>query len=378
MGIEGDILLVTLILWAAGFFLLPRLKCWRGGSPTAPLRTVSVVIPARNEEQNLPKLLRSLAAQSLRPHEILVVDDGSTDRTAEVARQHGARVIASQPLPEGWRGKTWACHQAAQAATGQLLLFLDADTWFEPEGLERALSAYASLMMMPRGGLAVVAAGRPLHWSETTRAPQGGAFSLGPYHAVRRPYEQLSLFFNLSMTVGTAPDRLFGQMLLVDRQSYQRVGGHEAVKGRTLENFHLAQLFRDAGIPTRSAVGRGILAFRMYPHGLRELIEGWTKGFASGAGRTPRGVLGLVVAWMIGLMLAPIGWLVTGDGLPWGGACLLCAVQVGCFARAVGSFHCLAALLYPVPLVFFFAVIARSAMRSGKQVTWKGREIRAD
>ena len=136
------LLLVTLALWAAGFLLLRRLRPCAEVSAPRPTPTVSIIIPARNEEHNLPTLLRSLAAQSVKPHEIIVVDDGSTDRTAEVARQLGATVIASQPLPDGWRGKTWACHQGAQAATGELLLFVDADTWFEPDGLARVLSAY--------------------------------------------------------------------------------------------------------------------------------------------------------------------------------------------------------------------------------------------
>jgi 4,4'-diaponeurosporenoate glycosyltransferase len=342
-------LMVGMALWAAGFLLRGRLRgCPR--TTTARIATsVSVIIPARNEEHNLPALLRSLARQSVTPHEIVVVDDGSTDGTAEVARQLGATVIASQPLPDGWRGKAWACHQGAQAATGDLLLFLDADTWFESDGLPRVLSAYT-----------------------------GGAFSVGPYHSVRKTHEDLSLFFNFNMTVGTVPGGLFGQMLLVDRASYWRVGGHEVVKGRTLENFFVAQQFCAVGIPTRSTTGRGVLSFRMYPNGVRELIEGWTKGFASGAGQTPRGVLLLVVAWMIGLMLAPIGWAVTGDWLRWGASYLLCAAQVWWFSRQIGSFRWFTALLYPLPLLFFFAVFARSAMRSGRQVTWKGREIRAD
>jgi len=349
MNMETGILVATVLLWALGFLLLPRLRRPVATGAPATTRPVSVIVPARNEERNLPALLRSLAEQSARPREIVVVDDGSTDRTAEIARQWGATVIASQPLPDGWRGKTWACHQGAQAAAGPLLLFVDADTWFEPNGLSRVLSNYS-----------------------------GGALSVGPFHAVQKPWEDFSLFFNFNMTVGTVPDGLFGQMLLADLESYGRVGGHEAVKGRILENFWLAGRFRAAGIAVRSATGRGAFSFRMYPNGLGELIEGWTKGFASGAGQTPRGVLFLVVAWMIGLVFAPIGWAAMDHGLWWGSAYLACAAQVAWFSRHIGSFRRLTALLYPLPLLFFFVVFARSALRSGKQVSWKGRQIRAD
>jgi 4,4'-diaponeurosporenoate glycosyltransferase len=343
------LLLITLLLWVAGFLLLGRLRGFRPGGASCPAPKVSLIIPARNEEHNLPTLLRSLADQPLKLHEMIVVDDGSTDRTAELARQLGATVIPSEPVPDAWRGKTWACHQGAQAATGDFLLFVDADTWFEPDGLAHALSAYNT-----------------------------GAFSVGPYHAVRKPYEDLSLFFNFNMTAGTVPDGLFGQMLLVDRESYQRVGGHGAVRGRILENFCLAGQFRAAGIPVRSIAGRGVLAFRMYPNGLVDLIKGWTKGFASGAGQTPRGTLVLIVAWMIGLMLAPLGGLVTGDWFRWGAAYLLCAVQVAWFSRLIGAFRWFTPVLYPVPLIFFFVVFAWSVLRSGKRVQWKGREILAD
>jgi len=351
MGIEIILLFVMLALWAAGFIVLARLRCRRGHGHGLPggSAALSVIIPARNEQENLPTLLRSIASEPVKPREIIVVDDGSADRTAEIARQLGATVIASQPLPDGWRGKTWACHQGAQAATGGRLLFLDADTWFEPGGLARVLSGYT-----------------------------GGAFSVGPYHAVQRPYEQLSLFFNLNMIIGTVPRGLFGQMLLVDRDSYLRVGGYETVKGRILENFWLAKSFRAAGIPVFSERGRGRLSFRMYPDGLGELIQGWTKGFASGARQTPRGTMVLIIAWMVGLMLAPVGWLATGDWLRWGAVYLLFVAQVLWLGRWAGAFRWPTALLYPMPLIFFFAVFARSAMRSGNAVTWKGRDIRAD
>jgi 4,4'-diaponeurosporenoate glycosyltransferase len=340
---------LVLALWALGFLLLPRLRSCHGGGGRASVGDLSLIIPARNEEHNLPVLLASLAAQAVRPLEIIVVDDGSTDRTAEIAAESGARVIVSKPLPDGWCGKTWACHQGAEAAAGALLCFLDADTSFEPGGLARVLDCY-----------------------------EGGAFSVGPWHAIRKPYENLSLFFNLNMVAGTAPDGLFGQTLLLERETYRLAGGHEAVRGKILENFELAAHFHQAGIPVRSVAGRGVLSFRMYPDGLGSLIEGWTKGFASGAGRTPRGVLWTIILWMIGLMIAPIALVASGMDAWWMGVYLVCAAQVAWFARRVGGFHWHAALFYPVPLVFFFALFARSAVRSGKNVTWKGREIRAD
>jgi len=340
---------VSLLLWLMGFLLLRHLRPCPSSGRVAPRGLLSVIIPARNEEDSLPRLLRSLAEQSPPPNQIIVVDDASTDATAEIARKHGATVISPPPLPEGWRGKTWACQQGAAAAAGDLLLFVDADTWFEPDGLGRLLGAF-----------------------------QGGAFSVGPYHAVERLIESLSLFFNLNMVVGTAPQGLFGQVLLVGRSTYFMVGGHESVRGRILENLHLADQFRKAGFFVGSRAGRGVCSFRMYPNGLKELVPGWSKAFASGASRARRSVLALLILWKTGLMLVPIGLAVTANWTQWGIAYLLCAAQVAWFGRKVGSFHWSGLVLYPIPLVFFFIVFARSAFQSGKEVRWKGRVIRAD
>jgi 4,4'-diaponeurosporenoate glycosyltransferase len=346
------LLIIATILVALGFLLLPRLRgC--AGFPVASdgqSSRVSVIIPARDEAGNLPQLLESLAGQSPIPHEIIVVDDGSTDGTAEIARQAGAVVVTSQPLPDGWRGKPWACHQGAAIASGELLCFVDADTRFAvPDGLARL-----------------------------RKARSGGAFSVCPWHAVERPYEHLSLFFNLNMVFGTVPDGLFGPLLLIDRASYQKCGGHETVRDKVLENFRLAGHCRSLGIPVRSANGRGMVWFRMYPAGLTSLIEGWTKGFASGAGQTAGGVMALIVAWFTGLMLVPIGLVASGFDLSWLLLYLAATIQVGFFARQVGNFRWWLAPVFPLALIFFFALFARSSRRSGRTVTWKGREIRAD
>ncbi|MGQ9651371.1 MAG: glycosyltransferase [Phycisphaerae bacterium] len=360
MGSITSLSLIALALWLVGFIILGRLLGRRAavvtpGNTPDPLSAaaLSVIIPARNEEHNLPTLLRSLASQSVRPREIIVVDDDSTDQTAEIARGFGATVISSEPLPDGWRGKTWACWQGARAASGELLLFVDADTWLEPEGLPNILNGRAD-----------------------------GVLSVGPYHAVRRPYEQLSAFFNLLMTAGTGafrllggrPNGLFGQMLLVHRDDYWRVQGHEAVKGHILENFYLAERFRDHGVSLRCLIGKGAFAFRMYPDGLGQLIEGWAKGFASGAAQTSTALMLLIVIWIVGMVLCP--YLLTRE---WTGLAvyLLYAAQLHLLLRRIGAFHWCTALLYPVPLVFYFVVFTLSMLRSRTQVTWKGRTIRA-
>ena len=157
------------------------------------------------------------------------------------------------------------------------------------------------------------------------------------------------------------------------------MGEHEAVKRRFLENFWLAEQLSAAGVRLRCRAGRGVFAFRMYPNGWHELVEGWTKGFAGGAGQTPPVILWLVVAWTTGLMLAPLMPALDGFGWPAVMTYGLCAVQAGWLLRQVGTFHWSTALLYPVPLIFYFAVFTRSVWRArrGQNVVWKGRNIRA-
>lgn len=340
---------ILLVLWTLGWTLRPRLTAPApADNPAIDPARVSIIIPARNEARNLPRLIHSIRGQKLWPLEVLVVDDDSEDHTADIAQAMGARVIASEPLPEGWRGKTWACHQGTRQAKGEYFLFLDADTWLEDHGFKLLTSAYRE-----------------------------GVLAVGPWHQVEEAHEWNSLFFNLAMVAGTVPDALFGQCLLISRKDYQQCGGHEKVCGEVLENFHLARHLREKNIPLRSMPGRGILNFRMYPGGLGEVIEGWSKGFASGAKGGSKQALWTVILWMIGLMGCAIGLLVARDPV-WLLLYLAYALQVALLGRKVGSFPPLLGLVYPLPLIFFFLVFTRSAMKSGRDVTWKGRRFDVD
>ncbi len=348
-------IILTVALLPLGFFLLGRISFCSALRLPPKCMPVSIIIPARNEQDNLPRLLQSIHAQGLDQIEIIVVDDGSTDATAAVAREHHATVISAPPLPPGWRGKTWACLHGATAASCNTLCFLDADTWFQPHGLAAILDRYAT---------------RPT------------VLSVLPFHVVHRPWEQLSAFFQLVMAAGSGaftfpsipPAGLFGQMLLIDRQVYFNVGGHEAVKGEVLENFHLARLLRRQAIPLCCLAGKQTLSMRMYPHGIKDLAAGWTKAFASGAARTPLPLLLLIIAWLCGLAIAPAA-LVRYPGMVSAAIYALAAMQVHILLRRLGTFPLYVAILYPLPLVAFFILFTGAITR--RSVTWKGRTFDA-
>ena len=343
-----------------GFVLLSRVPlCPASGAVSD--RKASIIIPARNEEHNLPRLLASVQQSSIRPHEIIVVDDASEDGTAAVAEKAGATVLAARPLPAGWTGKTWACSQGAEIATGDLLVFLDADTWFAPGGFARLLSAYV------------------------TQTSEAVAVSLLPYHTTRALYEELSLFFNLLMAFGAGGfgllgrGRLFGQSLVLSRALYDKSGGHGAVRNRILEHFALSELIEATGGSCVCFGGRGVLNVRMFPDGFKQMRESWGKAFADGAAASDGRILGLSILWLsalIGIFLV----LLCGSGLvrmAAAGFYACAAVEVWWLAHQVGKFRFSTCVTYPVALFFFFALFTQSLVRRTfkRQVTWRGRRV---
>jgi 4,4'-diaponeurosporenoate glycosyltransferase len=344
----------------AGFMLIRRVpQC----PPAEPCNEVnfSIIIPARNEENNLPLLLKSIAASATRPVEVLVVDDGSTDRTAAIAQELGASVVTSRPGPEGWTGKCWACFQGAQQAAGDVFLFLDADTYFEPEGLDRIIAYW----LRQRDRRAVI--------------------SLLPYHAMSAPYEQLSLFFNMLMAAGAggfgafSKPRLFGQSLLISSETYFAAGGHAAVGGIVLENLRFAGILRSAGARLLCLGGRGTLHMRMFPEGFQQMSESWAKAFIQGAADSGVVILASSIVWISALWSTALLLVVprVPGHLVMDLVFALFCIQIAYFARQLGNYNLLGCLLYPVPLAYYCATFGRSAFRRalGRKTLWRGREV---
>lgn len=344
------------------FFRFPSL-------PTAgPVRErrVSVVIPARDEAVALPHLLAALDRQTVPADEVVVVDDHSDDDTGAVAFTAGAQVLPAPPLPEGWTGKSSACWYGAHQTTGDVLVFLDADTEPAPDLLARLVAE------LERGG---------------------GLVSVAPYHRMTRAYERLSALFHVIavMGIGAASARpaapvtgAFGPCLASTRADYANVGGHEVVRSAVADDIALARVFRRAGLPVHVVAGREAIRYRLYPNGLRQLADGWSKNFAAGAGSTPIVRFLLVMAWVIGLgtaaqvpfragLTALAGWSYPGI-LGWV-AYAAFAAQLATMLRPLGNYSWVAPL-FPVALVAWFAVFFRSIVWMIRgSVRWKGRIV---
>lgn len=356
-------LVVYGFFWVLGYAVLWRIQSLPRGV-LGEAETVSVVIPARDESHRLPALLETLRNQTHPPLEVLVVDDHSTDNTAILAQRGGAQVIGSAPLPPQWRGKTWACHQGGQAARGKWLLFLDSDVTLCPTALEQILMACRTLQ---------------------------GVVSVLPYHRTVRAVEDLSVFFNLVQVAASNAfsilgnkknnKRLFGPVMGLSKEHFLRVGGYEPVKDRWVENFDLSDHFQKAHIPMACYAGKGVVEFRMYAGGLKDIAQGWGKSFAMGGKGTPLGVIivwGLWFAGSLGTVRLLIGAVFQGEVWPMAGAGILYGLYVWRIHRdlkQIGAFRHLTSLFYPVAAIFFVGVFLKSsgALFFGHPLIWKGR-----
>ena len=335
---------------------------------------MSVVIPARNEEETIPTLLESLEAQTVAPREIIVVDDQSEDRTATVAARGSSRVVEAGERPTGWLGKPWALHRGASLARGSYLLFLDADVKLR----RTALVALArALLALSRDEQSAVS-----------------ALSVQPYHRTERPWERLSLLFNILVFIGSArrsrglrfsmeESCCFGPCILCERSAYDRLGGHGAVSTSVLDDVQLGSEFRETGGRVRSFSGRGIVEFRMYPSGVRALLDGFTKNVLLGARRANIVFRVFAVLWFTGLLAVPpfIGYAAVLGRLPEFVVATVFytffVIQIAAAGERLGNFGPLPALFFPIHLSVFLLVLLRAAALAvvGRNVQWKGRRL---
>ena len=371
MTFSPELFLLIILVITQGVFLMIALSNYLAAPVIRPVAelpenppALSLLVPARNEEENIAACLDSLSAIDYPAFEIIVLDDCSEDSTGEIAasfseRHDNLKVIRGDDLPPGWLGKNHACHhRLSREASHDLLLFIDADVRLSPG----AVTAAVTMMRRYKTGL----------------------LSCFPRQRLRTPGEHLIVpvmnWFLLTMLslplVYLKNWRPFvaanGQFMLFDRKTYRAIGGHKAVAAEVVEDMELARRVKDQNIPMMTALGGREVSCLMY-RGFGEALAGFSKNFYPGFNGPPAAFL-VLICFLALLFTVPL-FLWTADARLWVAAPPLLIHRL-ILARATGAPVLLSLLLHPLQMgvMVFTAVKSLAASRKGKN-TWKGRKI---
>jgi chlorobactene glucosyltransferase len=380
--------LVLVILLAILANVLINLLHFDGLHPVAPPDDgplVSVLVPARNEALNIEACLRSLLLQDYPRYELIVLDDHSTDRTAEIIQKliaevrnprMSARFLRGQPLPDGWVGKNWACHQLSEAASGEFLFFTDADTIHAP-GTVTAAVDYAC-----RNNASLVSA-----WPQMITDTLGEKLIVPMILMMglafcpmwlQRFWQRRPQHIQQAYTKQIAAAN--GQFMFFTRQAYDHIGGHAAVRSKLVEDVSL-------GREVSARMSEGLRLFncdslkfstvRMY-RSFAETWEGFTKNM--------RAVFDDQAAlfWIYGLVqtacfLLPFLFIFLAPPLVW--KLVVIQISIIYLIRFLLAWRfrtsLLGALLHPIGTVLMMLIGLNSWRRTiGAGVVWKGRTYR--
>jgi chlorobactene glucosyltransferase len=369
--------IVCILLAAILFNLLLNLRALRKPKSDielpAPAPLISILVPARNEEANICVCLESLRQQDYPNFEILVLDDSSADDTADIvariaSEDNRVRLLRGQPLPPGWAGKTFACHQLAQEARGSWLLFTDADTVHAPAMLRRVLG----VALISRAALI---SGFP--YQRTTSIWQKTAMPILFYFMLLC---WMPLWW-LQRSRCRMPSVAIGQFLFFSAEEYRSIGGHEAVKSRIVEDVWLGievsrHKYRQLTLDLSSLV-----SCQMYRE-FGTMWNGITRWLYTVASLSIVSLVGMIAVVLL-LFLAPFVWLVYGlllaqPAFAWE---VLVALQVTIvfLARFLAgrrfSQSKTSIILHPIGVAFLLLVSFYASYQylTGAGVKWKGR-----
>lgn len=349
----------------------PRLN--RSEASSSPHPFVSIMIPARNEAANIKESLIRILSQDYPNYEVFLLNDNSTDNTGELARNTAAAfpnliILQGQPVPEGWLGKNWACHQMAEIAKGEYFIFTDADVHWQPG----ALSTVVAHTMRTRADLLTVwPTQKTVSWSERLCVPLMALVILGYLPVLGTHYMPFSVF-------GAAN----GQCMVWRRDSYQKIGGHQGVRANVLEDVTLARRVKANRMRLRAVDGNRLISCRMYS-GWESVRNGYAKNILAGYGNSiPLLIFATIFHWTV--FLFPWLWLLVGWTLerhPHYPIMPLALIILGVVIRALTAAFTRQrkrdAILMPVSVLLMTRIAAQATWwqyRYGGP-SWKGRII---
>jgi len=376
LTLNTALVLVLVALTFVFYALMSRVERSPGGKRDLPF--ISIVVPARNEEGKIERCLESLAGQDYPCFEIVVVDDRSTDRTAEIIERAASRdprikFITAKSLPEGWIGKCNALVHAGAHASGEWLLFTDADTCHRSNSARDAVS-YA---MRNQADLVSFVPVQELggFWERAVMPVLLGSFLLGdPFHTVNNQRQERAY--------------AYGQYVLARRSAYEAAGGHQAVRDEILEDHAIARVVKRKGFVVLCADGHDLYSVRMYTS-LKTMWQGWTKNLYSLIDCRPLNLI-LILTLINCALLAPFLHLLAaastcvqappGDDAPVMAALALVemAALFAWYRRTCYHYQGVDwrhFLLLPLGALTVTVLYLHAAylVHSGGQVNWKGR-----
>ena len=315
------------------------------------LESVDVLIPMRNEEGNVEACLKAvLNSELLEASRVYVLDDGSTDETGKLICEFKVNKLTGTQLPEGWLGKVWACHNLAQASSGEYLVFIDADVRLHPYAIASAINK------MNKFG-----------WDFISPYPKQIAGSI--LEKLIQPLLQWSWLASVPLRIAEKyPNRSMtianGQFFIVKRSAYEKSGGHAAIPNEVLDDLELARLLVKNGIKGGVADGSSVASCRMYKSN-SELVDGYTKSLWKAFG----GQLGTIVAILILVMTGITPYL--GFGAP-----VLFIFLSRVLAAVKTKSNPAYAFLHPFAILVLIYLIVLSSIRKNRgTLTWRGRLI---
>lgn len=332
--------------------------------------SVSILIPARNEESNIANAVASACAQQgLKELEIIVLDDDSSDSTAEIVANLAAQdsrirlIRSSETVPPGWMGKQFACHRLSHEARGSVFVFLDADVQLEPDAIA------ACIQLLREENLALV-------------APYPRQLAHGVFERLVQPLVVWS--WAATLPVGLAQKSLRpslsaanGQLMVMDAANYRDAGGHESVRDIVLEDIGLMRILKQSGHHCATVNGSRIAQCRMY-HSTEDVVNGYTKSLWSAFG-SPAGSVAANGLLALSYIAPPLGMLTSPKkstrviGSVGYSAGVLSRVLV---AKRTQGKAFPDSLAHPISIAAFIGLTALSWSRHLRgSNTWKGRSL---
>lgn len=363
-------LFVILIITISNYYILININRFKRLSQ---FPSVSILVPARNEEKNIANCLNSLLNQDYPNFQVHVLDDNSSDNTwkiiTELASKNERLIIhKGKPLPNDWLGKHWACYQLAEKADSEILLFTDADTYHHPETLSNAISALEELnadliTAFPREHV--------ITWGERLMVP------LFPWFIIS--FLPLIVAYRVQSPAFSAG---IGQFMLFRRKAYDAIGGYSAIKQEVVDDVALARKIKANGLRWRMINGIDRISCRMYV-GFKEAYKGFAKNLFAGFGYH---ILKFSFIWIwIGIaFLQPIimlfmnisGYYANIISFALSSLGIAFSLLIWFFSNLKFRFPLYLTLLYPINIILAIVIAFGSMIitLTGK-AGWKGRKF---